>query len=76
MALNKAALQAGIEALHAELFANAGNLTPAQAATRYAEQMADLIDAFVKTGTPQIPGLGLTAGATPVTGTSVTGTIL
>lgn len=76
MALDKASLKAGIKALHEELFANAGGLTPAQAAERYAEEMADLIDTFVKTGKPQVPGTGLVAGVTAVTGTSVTGTII
>ena len=78
MALDKTSLQNGIEALHNELFANAGNLSPAQAATRYAQQMATLIDTFVKTGKPQVPGAGLIS-STPgnaVTGISVTGTII
>lgn len=76
MALDKASLQSGIEALHIELFANAGGLTSAQAATRYAQQMATLIDTFVKTGKPQVPGTGLTSPSGAVTGISVTGTII
>jgi hypothetical protein len=76
MALDKPTYQTGVEALQAELFANAGNLTTAQAAARFAEGMANLNDAFVKTGKPQVPGTGLVAGATAVTGTSVTGTII
>lgn len=66
MPLNKTALKNGIEALHAELFANAGGLTTAQAGTRYATEMANLIDAFVKTGDGQYQAGTLQAGATPV----------
>lgn len=76
MALDKTSLQNGIEALHNEMFANAAGYTPAEASTRYAQQMATLIDTYVKTGKPQVPGTGLVAGATAVTGTSVTGTII
>lgn len=77
MALNKTALQNGIEALHQELFANAGNLTSAQAATRYAQQMATLVDAFVKSALVTVPGTGIIS-ATPgntCTGVSITGTL-
>ncbi len=76
MALDKTSLENGIKALHNELFANAANLTPAQAADRYAQQMATLIDTFVKTGKPQVPGTGLTSPSGAVTGNSVTGTII
>ena len=76
MALDKTSLKTGIKNLHNELFANAGNLTPAQAADRYADEMANLIDTFVKTGAPQVPGTGLTSPSGAVTGTSTTGTII
>lgn len=76
MALNKTALKNGIEALHAELFANAGNLTTAQAGTRYATEMADLIDAFVKSGDGKYQAGTLTAGATAVTAVGGTPTVI
>lgn len=67
MALDKTTLKNGIKALHDELFANAGGLTPAQAADRYADEMANLIDAFVKSGDGVYQAGRLTAGATTVT---------
>ena len=76
MALDKTSLKNGIKALHNELFANAAVLTPAQAADRYADEMANLIDVFVKTGNPQVPGTGLTSPSGAVTGNSVTGIII
>jgi hypothetical protein len=50
MSLNKTALEAGILALNNELYANASNLTPAQASARHASEMATLFYNFVKSG--------------------------
>lgn len=74
MALDKAGLKASILALTENLFTDTGR-TPAEAREKYAEDLANAIDAFVKTGTPVVPGTGLTAGSNAVNGTSNTGSI-
>ena len=76
MALNKLALKNGIRAMLDDM---ATRETDADIAREdFAVQLSDLIDAFVKTGTPQVPALGLISAAAgqPVTGASVTGTII
>lgn len=67
MPLDKTALKTGIEALQAELYTNAANLTPAQARTRFAEGLSDLIETFVKSGDGHYQLGTLIAGANPVT---------
>jgi hypothetical protein len=74
MALDKTALAAGIKSLQDNLYSDTSR-TPDEARTHYANELATLIDTFVKTGSLSVPGTGLTAGVTAVTGTSVTGTI-
>lgn len=73
MALNKAALKAGILALTNELYTNPAELTPAACREKYAEDMSNLIDAFVKTGTVNV-NVTTTGTATAHTGTG-TGSI-
>ncbi len=73
--LDKAALKAGIKALTATLYTNTTD--PAQAREDYAEGMANLLDAFVKSGDGKYQG-GLMAGSVPVTaapGTTVIKTV-
>jgi len=53
MALNKIDLAAGIKALEDELYNNS-TVTPEQARTNYANGMANLMDAFVKSGTVSV----------------------
>lgn len=76
MPLNKTTLAAGIKALQDDLYADTGR-TPEQARTHYANQLADLIDTFVKSATVTVPGSGLVApgGGGSVTGTASTGTL-
>ena len=50
MALNKIALKTGIKSLTDELWANAGNLTPEQCRDKFATDLSNLIEVFVKTG--------------------------
>lgn len=76
MALDKITLKNSIKSLQDELFANAGGLTSEQAATRFAEGLADAIDVFVRTGKPVVPGTGLTSPSGAVTGVSNTGSII
>ena len=75
MPLDKPTLKAGIQALHDELYANNAGLSPAAAGERYATAISDLIEAFVKSATLNVPGTGLVVGSVPVTGLSITGTI-
>lgn len=74
MALNKAGLKASLEASVNNLFSDTSR-TPAAAATKFATDVSDAIDVFVKTATVTVPGTGMTAGGDPVTGTSTTGTL-
>lgn len=76
MALDKNGLKIGIKALMDELYANSSSLSSAQASEHFADQLSTLIDSFVKSGTPIVQGTGLVAGSNPVTGSTVTGTII
>ncbi len=67
MALNKTALKAGIQGLLTDLFDNNANLTTAQAREKYATDLSNLIDAFVKTGLVSVTTTG-TATAQAGTG--------
>lgn len=67
MALDKPTLKAGLIAIGAELYNNLGNLTPAEARERWAEELSTLIDAFVKSGDGIYQPGKLTAGANVVT---------
>lgn len=70
MALNKAALKTGIETLTGELFDNTAGLTPAECRTKFATDLSDLIDVFVKSG--QVNVTVVTTGtATAHTGTGI-----
>lgn len=71
MPLGTAALKTGIQDLHAELYANAANLTSAQAGERYATRMSELFEIFVKSGDGMYQTGTLIAGANPVTGVGV-----
>ena len=73
--LGTPALKTGVKNLLNELYANAGGLTPAQSADRFADGLSSLMETFVKTATVTVPGTGMVAGSTPVTGTSITGTL-
>ena len=74
MGLNKAGLKVSLEASVNNLFSD-NTRTPAQAATKFATDVSDAIDVFVKTATVTVPGTGLMAGSDPVTGTSITGNL-
>ena len=67
MPLQKAALNTGIQALLTDLFDNSTNLTTAQAREKYATDLSNLIDAFVKTGLVSVTTTG-TATAQAGTG--------
>jgi len=75
MPLNKASLKTGIEALLNNTAANAGTYAD------FAAGLADLIDAYVKTGTVSVPAgiavatTGTAAAQTGVTTSVGTGTI-
>lgn len=75
MALDKTSLANGIKALQDDLYTGTGR-TPEQARQYYADQLANLIDTFVKTGTPVVPGTGLAVSGGAVTGISNTGSII
>lgn len=53
MALNKTALANGIKSLQDNLYSDT-NRTPDQARTKYANDLAELIDVFVKSGTVSV----------------------
>ena len=74
MALDKTSLKNTIRGLLDDLWSDTGR-TPEQAREKFATDLSNAIDVFVKTGSPNVPGTGLTAGATAVTGASITGTI-
>jgi hypothetical protein len=71
MPLDKATLKTAINDLQDELFANAGGLTTAQAADRFATGLSDAIDDFVKSGDGIYQAGRLTAGATVVTAVGI-----
>jgi hypothetical protein len=77
MALETAAFKSGLKSLLDGLFSNTA-VTPEQARTTFSNGLGDLIETFVKSGTPVVPGTGLTApgGGGAVTGTSNTGSII
>ena len=65
MALNKAALKAGIQSLAQNITENEGSYSD------FADGMADLIDTFVKSGTVTVP-LGVAVLVTVATGVGST----
>jgi hypothetical protein len=65
MALNKAALKAGIQSLAQDMADNEGSYSD------FADGLADLIDAFVKTGTVTVPS-GVVVSVAILTGLGAT----
>jgi hypothetical protein len=76
MALETAAFKSGLKTLLDGLFYNTG-VTPEQARTTFSNGLGDLLVTLIKSGTPVVPGTGLTApgGGGAVTGTSNSGSI-
>lgn len=78
LSTGKLVFQANMIAYYNELKENADK-DKADTIIEHVEKLSDEIEAFIKTATLNVPGLGLiapagTAGG-PVTGTSVTGTL-
>jgi len=69
MALNKIALANGIKSLQDNLYSDTTR-TPDEARTQYANELANLIDAFVKSGTVNVT-VNTTGTASTHTGTGV-----
>jgi len=67
MALNKTALASGIKGLQDNLYSD-NTRTPDEARTKYANDLADLIDTFVKSGTVSVT-VTTTGTSTAHTGT-------
>jgi hypothetical protein len=67
MALDKATLKAGIKTLTENLWNQSATQTPAQAREAFADGLANLIDAFVKSGDGVYQPGTLKAGTTVVT---------
>lgn len=73
MALNKTALKTGVRTFTDALWANPDGLTPEQCREKFATDLSNLIDAFVKTGLVSV-NVTTTGTATAQTG-SGNGTI-
>lgn len=79
MPLNKTQLKSDIDTLLNALLAfdNSSGQTQADAIEKFKTDLADAIDAYVKTAKLTVPGTGLVApsGGGPVTGSSITGSL-
>ena len=64
MALNKAALKTGIRSLTDGLWDNTTNLTPEECREKFATDLSNLIDQFVKTGLVTVSTTGTAAAHT------------
>lgn len=59
-----------------ELYSNSAGLTTAQAAERFADGLSGLLETYIKSGDGRYQNGTLNAGATPVTSTGPTATVI